>query len=464
MTWRCAGGSSSIASTRSSLILARIAVIAILVAGVVACGGGPQRRASDTTCDGRIDAPTYITVWYHVASDPDDPSAAERATVQQQVAAFNRSQGEVRVRLVTLPRGEYNRQVRAAAASGNLPDVLDLDGPFLYNYAWSGKLKPLDSCVSRRLLDDLLPSIRQQGTYAGRIWGVGTFDSGLGLYVRPSILRAIGAHVPTGPDDAWTAAEFTDILHRLRRAGYRRPLDLKLNYIASTPEWPTYGFSPAVWSAGGDLIDRRNYRKVDGILNGAGAVEALTIIQRWLRDGLVDRDADDAAFVQGRSPISWVGHWLYPAYHKAFPDDLAIVPLPDFGRGTATGMGSWQWGITVNTTDGDAAWRFLEFLLQDEQVRQMSTANGAIPARASVARSSKSFGPGGREHLYLQQLEGGTARPRPQTPAYPTITTAFETAVREIFAGRPVKPALDAAARRIEKDVDAHQGYPAPEP
>ena len=274
------------------------------MAGMVACGGGSgtQRRASDTTCDGKIAGTTYITVWFHVASDPDDPSVAERATVERQVAAFNRSQRQVRARLVTLPRGEYDRQVRAAAASGDLPDVLDFDGPFLYNYAWSGKLKPLDSCVPRRLLDDLLPSIRQQGTYAGRLWGLGTFDSGLGLYVRPSILREIGARIPTGPDDAWTAAEFTDILHRLRRAGYRRPLDLKLNYIASTPEWPAYGFSPAVWSAGGDLIDRRDYREVDGVMNGSEAVEALTIIQRWLRDGLVDPDADDAAFVRGAQP------------------------------------------------------------------------------------------------------------------------------------------------------------------
>jgi multiple sugar transport system substrate-binding protein len=440
-------------------------LVAVAVAGIVACGGdgsGPQHGASDTTCDGKLDGPTYISAWFHVASDRNDPAAAERATVEKQVAAFNRSQRDVRVRLITLPRGEYNGEVRAAAASGHLPDVLDLDGPFLYNYAWSGKLKPLDSCVPRRLLDDLLPSIRQQGSYAGRIWGLGTFDSGLGLYVRPSILRKIGARIPTGPDDAWSAAEFTDILHRLRRAGYRRPLDLKLNYIATTPEWPAYGFSPAVQSAGGDLIDRRNYREVDGILNGAEAVEALTIIQRWVRDGLVDPNADDAAFVQERSPISWVGHWLYPHYRGAFPDDLAIVPLPDFGRGAVTGMGSWQWGISVNTADGDAAWRFLEFLLRDEQVRQMATANGAIPARTSVARRSKTFGPGGHEHLYLQQLEGGTARPRPQTAAYPAITAAFAIAVREIFAGRPVQPALDDAARRIGKDLDAHQGYPAP--
>ena len=40
------------------------------------------------------------------------------------------------------------------------------------------------------------------------------------------------------------------------------------------------------------------------------------------------------------------------------------------------------------------------------------------------------FGPGGAEHLYLQQLQGGTARPRPQTPAYPAITAAFAIAGR----------------------------------
>ena len=93
----------------------------------------------------------------------------------------------------------------------------------------------------------------------------------------------------------------------------------------------------------------------------------------------------------------------------------------------------------------------------------MSNANGAIPARASVARSSKSFGPGGDEHLYLQQLEAAPAGAPPDT-GYPAITTAFGTAVGQIFAGRPVKPALDAAVRRVEKDLEAYQGYPAPEP
>ena len=128
-----------------------------------ACSGQqPAAFPGDTTCDGTVEGPatTYITVWFHTGQ----PS--ERQTLGRQVAAFNASQQQVRVKLIDIPEAGYAAQVRSAAATGNLPDVLDFDGPYLYNYAWSGKLKPLDSCISRtRLRADLLPSIFAQGTY-----------------------------------------------------------------------------------------------------------------------------------------------------------------------------------------------------------------------------------------------------------------------------------------------------------
>jgi ABC-type glycerol-3-phosphate transport system substrate-binding protein len=71
---------------------------------------------------------------------------------------------------------------------------------------------------------------------------------------------------------------------------------------------------------------------------------------------------------------------LVEVIHKAFPHDLQIVPLPRFGAQPSSGMGSWQWGITSNATDGDAVWKFLDYLLQPAQVLKMSNANGSIPA------------------------------------------------------------------------------------
>ena len=93
----------------------------------------------------------------------------EAQTLREQVNAFNAAEQQVQVKLITLPVGDYARQVQAAAAHGGLPDILDFDGPNLYNYAWSGKLKPIDSCVSQSLREDLLSSIIQQGTYANRL-------------------------------------------------------------------------------------------------------------------------------------------------------------------------------------------------------------------------------------------------------------------------------------------------------
>jgi len=425
---------------------------------LAACAGQPSRTApGDTTCDGTIStaqgSPTYITVWFHTGQ----PS--EHQTLVRQVTAFNAGQRQVRVKLIDIPEAGYADQVRSAAASGNLPDLLDFDGPHLYNYAWSGTLKPLDSCVSARLRADLLPSIVQQGSYAGRLWGIGTFDSGLGLFIRPSVLRRIGARIPAGVTDAWTAAEFTAILHRLRSAGYRQPLDLTVNSATlTTAEWWAYGFAPIVWSAGGDLIDRTTYRTARGVLNGAASIRALTVLQGWFRDGLVNPGMNDA-FVRGQAPISWVGHWVYGPYRKAFPRDLRIVPLPRFGPRPSSGMGSWQWGITANATDGDAVWRFLSYLLQPAQVLQMTRANGAIPATLSAIRLSPDFGPGGPEHLYVQQLTGGIARPRPQTPAYPAISAAFGAALARIIRGEDVRRALDAAVRQIDGNLAANRYY-----
>jgi multiple sugar transport system substrate-binding protein len=420
----------------------------------------PSDNPGDTTCDGTIEGPatTYITVWSHTGQ----PS--ERQTLGRQVAAFNASQRQVRVKLIDIPEADYAAQVRSAAATGNLPDLLDFDGPYLYNYAWSGKLKPLDSCVSRSLRADLLPSIAAQGRYAGRSWGIGTYDSGLGLYIRPSILRQIGARIPSGVTDAWTATEFTGILHRLRSAGYRQPLDLSTTSTTpATAEWWTYGFAPVVWSAGGDLVNRSTYRTAQGFLNSPASIRSLTIMQGWFRDGLVNPTMNDA-FLRGQAAISWVGHWMYGPYHEAFPRDLRIVPLPRFGPRPSSGMGSWQWGITADAKDGDAVWRFLSYLLQPAQVLQMTSANGAIPATLSAIRMSPNYAPGGPEHIYVQQLQDAIARPRPQTPAYPAIGTAFATAVARISQGQDAGQALDAAARQIDANLAANHYYVVSEP
>ena len=389
-----------------------------------------------------------ITVWFHTGR-PE-----EKMVMEDQVRRFNAAHQDMRVELTLIPEGEYNTQVQAAAADGRLPDLLDLDGPYLYNYAWKGHLVPLDNYLSVDIRNDLLPSILTQGTYNERLYAVGAFDSGLGLYGSRKKLLAVGARLPTGPDTAWSIDEFEQILAAL--AGQDKDgmvLDLRLDYRG---EW--YAFSPVLQSAAGDLIDRRNYQNAANILNGPRSVAAMQHIQTWFAKRYIDPNFDAGSFVSGRVALSWCGHWEYPRYSKALGDDLILLPLPNFGLGSKTGMGSWNWAVTRNCSKPDKAVRFLHFLLSTPEILAICRANGAVPATQEAIAVSPLYQPGGPLHLFVKQLEH-SAVPRPQTPAYPMITSAFQQAFQDIRHGGSVQSALDKAAALIDEDIQDNAGY-----
>ena len=73
-------------------------------------------------------------------------------------------------------------------------------------------------------------------------------------------------------------------------------LDLKLNYAG---EWYTYGLSPLLQSAGGDLIDRKHHLSAVGVLNGPESKVMLATLQNWISTR-VDPNIDDAAFTSRR--------------------------------------------------------------------------------------------------------------------------------------------------------------------
>lgn len=396
-----------------------------------------------------------LRVWAHAGQ------ASERQVLEQQVTRFNASQTDIQVQLTFIPERSYNAQVQAAAAAGELPDVLEFDGPFLFNYVWQGHLVPLGGLLSEKTQDELLPSIIRQGRYLDRFYGVGTFDSGLGLYTRRSALEAIGVRIPAGPDDAWSGSEFNEVLKSLAaRDPDGMVLDLKLNYSG---EWFTYAFSPLLQSAGGDLIDRSDYQSADGVLNGPQSVAAMQALQSWFTQNYVDPNVDDDAFVGGRVALSWVGHWEYSRYAEALGEDLILLPLPDLGQGSRTGQGSWVWGITKRSKDPQAVVRLLEFLLQPNEVLAMAAANGAVPATRTAIARSPLYGDKGPLQLFTRQLQGGFSVPRPQTPAYPVITSAFQQAFVDIRNGGDVQVAMDKAAAAIDQDIHDNKGYPPPD-
>jgi multiple sugar transport system substrate-binding protein len=416
-----------------------ILVVALLVMTL------PIANAQDTT---------QVTLWFHSGQ------GGERDALDTIIAAFNESQTDYEIVPTEVPEGGYNDQVKAAALAGDLPCVLDFDGPFIYNYVFSGDLIPLDDLLDPDMVADLLPSIVAQGTVDGQLWSVGQFDSGLAIWGNRAMLEEAGVRIPTGIDDAWTLDEFNAAIEALAAVvpsdGY--VFDFKMNY--GRGEWLPYGFAPIIQSFGGDVIDRETMSTAEGVLNGPEAVAAMEWLQGLFEAGYatatpVDSDAD---FMEGRVPLSWVGNWMYVPYTDALGDDLVLLPMPKFGEKAVTGMGSWNWGITSACENPEGAAAFINFIMQPENVITMTDANGAIPALVSVLEQDERYQEGGVMYIYYQQLTQGVALARPATAAYPSIQTAMSDIIFAVAAGEDVQSTLDAGVDIIDAGIAALEG------
>ncbi len=417
-------------------------LLAVLSMAFSACGSQNGQSTNGTI---------IVKLFFHSGQGP------ERSALNATLNAFNAANQNIKVKAVELPTGSYNQQVNAAALARQLPCLLDFDGPNLYNYAWSSYLIPLEKYVSASMKADFLPSIIQQGTYNGHLYSLGQFDSGLSFYAKKKDLQEAGVRIPT-INRPWTLDELNSALARLKKLpGIQYPLNLSMSVPG---EWYTYAFSPFLQSFGGDLINRQTYQTATGVLNGSDAVAAMTWFQELFKQGYVNvKPAITDDFIAGNAALSWGGHWNYPDY-KALGTNLLLLPAPDLGKGARTGMGSWNWGITSSCANPDAAWKVLNFILSPGEIKRMTDANGAVPARKSVIANAPLYAPHGPLRVFVEQLENGIAVPRPATPAYPAITTAFATAIANISVGANVQSELNSATQAIDQNIKDNNGYP----
>ena len=401
-----------------------------------------------------------ITVWAMCSE------TGEIAAAREQVSAFNGYyDGQYHATLTC--KADMDTALSTTSV-GSLPSVFEFNGENLAAYVYAGKLKQLDGLVPASVFNNELVSIQAEGTYKdGHKYSVSQYDSGLGLYASKKKLKAAGiTDVPTTWQKAWTAARFTQVLKALAaKAPGKKALDIKENY-GMGPGWPGYAFTPIVNSAGYQIVTKG---KAVGSLDNAKVVAAFKTFASWKQ--YVDPSADDKAFENGRVGLAWVGHWQYPAFSKALGSDLAVLPLPDFGAGTKSGQGSHSWAIGKNTSGDElaAANVFLQYIMKDQWILNVTDQNGAVPATKTALNKSVNYRKGGALELYADQLSAscGTGTPtkacvtvpRTISAAWPVINTAFGTAVQTIWNGGDVKNALNTAAKTIDQDNADHSGY-----
>ncbi len=406
----------------------------------------PAQSAEPSKAD-----PIKLSLWYHGAGNE-----TERAILLQIIEDFNSSQDQWVVEMQDFPQASYNESIVAAALAGNLPDIIDMDGPVMPNWAWSGYLAPLE--LSEGALDGFLPGAI--GKWDGKVYSVGLWDAAVAIYARRSVLEKYNIRIPT-LDKPWTKDEFDAALETLQNSGeFEYALDLGM---AWTGEWYPYAFSPFLQSFGGDMIDRSTFLTAEGALNGPEAIEFgkwwQSLFERELVPGTSQDGADrETGFLEGKYALQWNGNWAALPPLEKYGDDMLFLPAPDFGHGPKIGAASWQFGVSATSQHKDGANAFIEFAIQDKYLAAFSDGIGLIPSTRSAAAMTKNYAPGGPLEVFFD-LSKEQALIRPPTPGYPTMALIFEKALADIANGADVEATLDAAVDEIDADIEANGGY-----
>ncbi|MDF2563484.1 MAG: putative sugar transporter substrate binding protein [Microbacterium sp.] len=229
-------------TSRRAVITASVA--AISMAALTSC-------ASGTSSDATVDS---ITVWTGLPYDSfQEPNAAN----------FERCESEtgIAVELEDFPPADLTGKVLQAATSGDLPDLLYLEGTDLSRVAETGVLTDLaEYGISADGYGDILV---EMGSYQDTLYGLAPGVNTIGMFYDKALFAEAGVEVPT------TFAELREAARALTT-----PDRMGVALSAGSGAGP-YVFLPFLLSAGGDPSD----------LTTPAVADALQLWKDFLADG-----------------------------------------------------------------------------------------------------------------------------------------------------------------------------------
>lgn len=407
---------------------------------------GATREATES------DETIEITMWIR---DSDEQEEIRRA-----VDDFNVTQNTYRI-VETSPSGNasYDENIAAAAKRGELACIFDADGSYAYPYMFAGDVIALDDYFSPELMADLLPSVIDQGTVNGHLYGVGRYETSIALWGNRSYFDAAGLDIPTSIENAWTLEEFNAILAVLAQDSENSTgfvIGLNMHFAS---EWYAYALSRFIQSFGGDIIDRDTLATAEGFLNSPESIAALEWLQNLFENGYATPSSSialDDAFSDGSLPLMLGGIWAYYAYEPALGDDLVAIPMPNFGSGSVTSGGSMQWMVSSNCEHPEGAIAFLEFAYQPDYLDWITSAHAGMPPTYSLLAWFDDFQPDGALYLMREQVEQGIAVLRPKSPVYAAISDAIYNLITDVAYGSDPTEAANAAVETIDAAIQQY--------
>ena len=410
---------------------------------------GCDKKVKPGDVKGYDEGEEYISMWVHTIEDTPEGEAYKKS-----VDSFNETyNGKYFADIEFIPRndsgGGYSDKINASVMSGDLPDVITVDGPNVSAYAANGIIQPL-----AELTDDeksaYLDSILDQGTVDGKLYALGAMESSVGLYYNKAILKEAGIEVPD-KDHPWTFSEFFDILEKIKPVtdsmnGY--PLDMTFPVGESS----IYYFAPFIWSNGGDLISEDGLT-ADGYFNSDKNAEVFKYFRGLVENKYMSEAPVDKLFESGRAAFKFDGAWEVNTIYQSYSDiDLGVAPYivsDDWDGERYTPTGSWAYAATTKATNINAATELVKWMSGVESGILLYENTKSMPSTYAAYDQITTFEEDENYKALYEQLRD-YGHPRPKTPVYPQVSTSFQQVLEDVaLSGKDVNDEMDKSGERI---------------
>jgi multiple sugar transport system substrate-binding protein len=401
------------------------------------------------SCSGSHDRTVYV-VW-QTDYDPSD-------AYQQLVDGFNKlNQGRIQVVLqvgpyLTNDLATIERNILNAGSAA--VDIFSVDIIYVAEFARKGWLQPIsESRWPRQERAKYLGLPIQACTIDGQLWAV-PFRSNAGLlYYRTDFIP----HPPS------TWEELTSM------AGLARQDGLKYGYVWQGAEYEglVCNFDEVLHGYGGSLFSDPFHPTVVTV-DSSQARQALETMVDWIQKSKIS-PADTTTYTEEVTRSIWenngalfMRNWphAYVYSQQKLAHKFGIHSMPTGGNNTLghSSLGGWQLAINKNiqAIQQDAAWEFIQYMLQPEAQKIGATMASWAMTLMSLYDDQEIL----RKVPLYGQLKPllQTALPRPIAPNYADMSTAIVFYVRQALTGQAsVSEALRGLAAKLEQLVKSNQ-------
>jgi sn-glycerol 3-phosphate transport system substrate-binding protein len=337
--------------------------------------------------------PVEITLWHWM------PRANETA-LQGLTDEFNSSQSDVKVTLVNQIDWEATFQkYKAGLGTGDLPDIVQLQESDQQQIIDTQTVLPASVCAKadKYSFSDFLPRVISYFTVQGTQYAMPFNTSGPVLYYNKKAFSAAGLDPnspPTTLDEVRAAAE------KLKANGVEAPLGLKTDPIF-VEQW-----TAQVNRLFANNSNGRKARASKAVFGGASGQKIFSWMDGMVKDGLAATNADlgpsiyddllgirsgsHAMAFDTSAALGTIKTILDAGDDPNIELGVAPFPTPGGGKGGVFNQGGEMFMVNKSAPAKQAAaWKFLKFLEEPENVTTWAIATGYIPIRKSSANSTE---------------------------------------------------------------------------